>query len=64
MANPHGQILVILGRSFFATFNALINSRSNQMQLTFGNMTVDLNIFNLKGQQSDPSNQFFEVNMI
>ena len=62
--NPRGQIPVILGRPFLATSNALINCRSGLMKLTFGNMTVDLNIFNLEGQKSEPSTEFFEVNMI
>ena len=64
MINPRGQIPVILGRSFLATSIALINCRSGLMKLTFRNMTVDLNIFNLEGQQSEPSTDFFEVNMI
>ena len=46
--NPGGQIPVILGRPFLATSNALINCRSGLMKLTFGNMTIDLNIFNLE----------------
>ena len=45
--NPRGQIPVILGRPFLATSNALINCRCGLMKLTFGNMTIDLNIFNL-----------------
>nr|CAN66653.1 hypothetical protein VITISV_014606 [Vitis vinifera] len=36
---------IILGRSFLATSNAIINCRNRLMQLTFGNMTLDLNIF-------------------
>ena len=50
MMNPRGQIPVILGRPFLATLSALINCRSGLMKLTFGNMTVDLNIFNLERQ--------------
>jgi len=34
------------------------------MKLTFGNMTLDLNIFNLVKQPSDHSDQPFDVNMI
>ena len=64
MMNPRGQIPVILGRPFLETSNALINCQSGLMKLTFKNMTVDLNIFNLEGQQSVPSTEFFEVNMI
>ncbi|RVW22962.1 hypothetical protein CK203_093664 [Vitis vinifera] len=36
---------VILGRPFLATSNAIINCRNGLMQLTFGNMTLELNIF-------------------
>ncbi|RVW19077.1 Transposon Ty3-G Gag-Pol polyprotein [Vitis vinifera] len=35
----------ILGRPFLATSNAIINCRNGLMQLTFGNMTLELNIF-------------------
>nr|CAN68517.1 hypothetical protein VITISV_036969 [Vitis vinifera] len=36
---------IILGRPFLATSNAIINCRNGLMQLTFGNMTLELNIF-------------------
>ena len=36
-----------LGRPFLATSNAIINYRNGVMQLTFGNMTLELNIFHL-----------------
>jgi hypothetical protein len=36
------QILVILGRPFLATANALINYRTGVMKISFGNMTVEL----------------------
>ncbi|RVW76607.1 hypothetical protein CK203_048711 [Vitis vinifera] len=39
------HVPIILGRPFLATTNALINFRSGVMQLTFGNMTIELNIF-------------------
>ena len=38
---------IILGRPFLATSNAIINWRNGVMQLTFGNMTLELNIFHL-----------------
>ena len=38
---------IILGRPFLATANAIINCRNGIMQLTFGNMTLELNIFHL-----------------
>ena len=64
VANPRGQIPAVLDRSFLATSNALINCRSGLMKLTFENLTANMHIFNLKGLQSDPSNQSFKVNMI
>ncbi|WJZ97359.1 hypothetical protein VitviT2T_015968 [Vitis vinifera] len=39
------SIPIILGRPFLATSNAIINCRNGLMQLTFGNMTLKLNIF-------------------
>jgi hypothetical protein len=41
------QIPVILRQPFLATANALINCRTGVMKITFGNMTVELNIFNI-----------------
>ena len=38
---------VILGRPFLASSNAIINCRNGVMQLTFENMTMELNIFHL-----------------
>ena len=40
-------VLIILRRPFLATSNAIINYRNGVMQLTFGNMTLELNIFHL-----------------
>jgi hypothetical protein len=41
------QIPVILGRPFLATVNTLINCRTGVMKISFGNMTVELNIFDI-----------------
>ena len=38
---------IILGRPFLATAYAIINCRNGVMLLTFGNMTLELNIFHL-----------------
>jgi hypothetical protein len=38
------------GRPFLATANALINCRTGVMKISFGNMTVELNIFNINSQ--------------
>ena len=47
MAKGINQVSIILGRPFLATYNAIINCRNGVMQLTFGNMTLELNIFHL-----------------
>jgi len=44
------QIPVILGRPFLATANALINCRTGATKISFGNMTVELNIFDISKQ--------------
>ena len=44
------QVPIILGRPFLATSNAIINCRNGVMQLTFGNMTLELNIFHLSNK--------------
>jgi len=52
---------VILGRPFLATSNALINCRNGLMKLSFGNMTLEMNIFNIFKQPED-DNDLQEVN--
>ena len=44
------HVPIILGRPFLATSNAIINCRNGVMQLTFGNMTLELNIFHLSNK--------------
>ena len=41
------QVPIILGRPFLVTSNAIINCWNGVMQLTFGNMILELNIFHL-----------------
>ena len=50
------HVPIILGRPFLATSNAIINCRNGVMQLTFGNMTLELNIFHL-GKRHMPSEE-------
>ena len=45
------HVPIILGRPFLATSNAIINCRNGVMQLTFGNMTLELNIFHSSKKQ-------------
>jgi len=54
---------VILGHLFLATSNALINCRNGLMKLSFGNMTLKMNIFNICKQPGD-ENDSHEVNVI
>ena len=46
--NLASQVPVILGSPFLATTNVLINCRNGMMRLSFGNMTLELNIFNIQ----------------
>ena len=48
--NGPNHVPIILGRPFLATTNAIINCRNGVMQLTFGNMTLELNIFHLNNK--------------
>ena len=48
--NGPNHVPIILGRPFLATSNAIINCRNGVMQLTFGNMTLELNIFHLNNK--------------
>ncbi|KAL6524311.1 hypothetical protein OROGR_016745 [Orobanche gracilis] len=61
--NVKEQIPVILGRPFLATSNALINCRNGIIKFSFGNMTVELNMFNIS-EQHDDHDDVCEVNMI
>jgi hypothetical protein len=54
---------VILGHPFLATSNALINCRNGLMKLSFGNMTLEMNIFNICKQPGD-DNDLQEVDFI
>ncbi|KAL6310568.1 hypothetical protein AAG906_015306 [Vitis piasezkii] len=48
---------IILGRPFLATSNAIINCRNGLMQLTFGNMTLELNIFHMSKKLITPKEE-------
>ena len=43
----NSHILVIIGRSFLVTSNAVVHYRSGELELSFGNFKVTLNIFNV-----------------
>ena len=50
IASGPNHVPIILGRPFLATSNAIINCRNGVMQLTFGNMTLELNNFHLSNK--------------
>ena len=54
------HVPIILGRPFLATSNAIINFRNGVMQLTFGNMTLELNIFHLGKRHMHTEEDDFE----
>ena len=45
---------IILGTPFLATSNAIINCQNGVMQITFENMTLELNIFHLSKKHMQP----------
>ena len=57
MASGPNHVPIILGRPFLATTNAIINCRNGVMQLTFGNMTLELNIFHLNSKHKLVENE-------
>ena len=63
VVNQGTQFPWILGRPFLATANAIIHFRGGLMTLSFGNMTVNLNIFNVIKEIGDEED-VCEVNMI
>ena len=50
VAEGINQVLIIFGRPFLTISNAIINYRNGVMQLSFGNMTLELNIFHLRNK--------------
>ena len=57
IANRPNHVSIILGIPFLAAANAIINCRNGVMQLTFGNMTLELNIFHLSNRHKLVENQ-------
>ena len=54
VATGANYVPIILGRPFLATSNAIINCWNGVMQLTFGNITLELNIFHLSSKHEPP----------
>ena len=63
VVNQGTRFPLILGKPFLATANAIIHYRGGLMTLSFGNMTVNLNIFNVIKEIRDDED-VFEANMI
>ena len=63
VVNQGTQFPIILGRPFLETANAIIHCRGGLMTLSFGNMTVNLNIFNVIKGMGDEGD-VCEVNMV
>ena len=57
ISSEPNHVPIILGRPFLATTNAIINCRNGVIQLTFGNMTLELNIFHLNNKYELLENQ-------
>ncbi|GFS42194.1 hypothetical protein Acr_00g0078440 [Actinidia rufa] len=57
------HIPVILGKPFLATANAVIHCRHGLLKLSFGNMTLETNIFTV-GKQMREVDQIEEINVI
>ena len=62
------HVPIILRRPFLDTSNAIINCQNGVMQLTFGNMTLELNIFHMSKrhvhQQKDDSEEVCAIDAI
>ena len=63
VVNQGTRFPVILGRPFLSTANVIIHCRGGLMTLSFGNMTVNLNIFNIIKGVGDEED-VCEVNMV
>jgi len=53
MMSSKNEILVIISQLFLVASNALINYKDGKLKLTFGNMTMKLNVFNIQKQLMD-----------
>ncbi|KAH9769485.1 Integrase catalytic domain-containing protein [Citrus sinensis] len=58
------HIPIILGRPFLATADTHIQCRTGNMQLSFGNMTMELNIFNIAKQPHNADDGIVDVHLI
>ena len=61
VVNNYRPILVILGRPFLAIVNVLINCMNGLMNLSFRNMTLELNVFNMCRQPNEEDENEDEI---
>ena len=64
IASGPNHVPIILGRPFLATSNVIINCQNGVMQLTFGNMTLELNIFHLSNKHKQAEDERQEVDEV
>ena len=57
VAENTNHVPIIPGRPYLATSKAIINCRNRVMQLTFGNLTLELNIFHLSSKHKSMEKQ-------
>ncbi|XP_022855712.1 uncharacterized protein LOC111376930 [Olea europaea var. sylvestris] len=62
----NSKIPIILGRPFLPTVIALINCRNGLMKLTFGNITLEVNIFHITKQpmEEDECHQTYMIDTL
>ena len=64
IASGPNHVPIILGRPFLATSNAVINCWNGVMQLTFGNMTLELNIFHMSNKHKPEKGEVQEFDEV
>ncbi|XP_024032811.1 uncharacterized protein LOC112095322 [Morus notabilis] len=66
VVNMESSIPIILGRHFLATANALINCKNGLIKISFGNMTLEVNIFHIQKQprEDDECQQTFMIDTL
>src|SRR3954468_23907216 len=64
VSDTTSQVRIILGRPLLATANALINCWNGVMKISFGNMTLEMNVFHISKQVSHNDDDLCELNFI
>ncbi|XP_068653865.1 uncharacterized protein [Aristolochia californica] len=66
VVNVTNKIPIILGRPFLATSNAVIHCKNGELELSFGNFNVSLNVFNVGHHplESDDLSPAFKIEMV